>query len=499
LKYGKYLYFDILILFTMKKLNVLVLLSFFAIILMLPSCAVNPVTGRRQLMLMSERQEIRLGQEYDPQIISAFGLYENKPLLALIEEKGREMARISHRPELEYHFRILDSPVINAFAVPGGYIYFTRGILAQFNNEAEMIGVLGHEMGHITARHSASRQSQQQLGQLLLIGGMIASEEFAKYGQYAMAGMELLFLSFSRDDERESDRLGVEYSSKIGYDAREMANFFEILIKMNLDEERAGIPNFLSTHPDPGDRFNSVRQDAENWQEELDFDSWQVNEESYLRALDGMVYGDDPRQGYVDGHVFYHPELEFQFPFPSGWELENSPTQVRIGPPDRDALIVFNIAQQGSLEEAARTTLQQLGLNVQESQSTTVNGMPAIATLSTQPAQGQQQNLRVLSFFIDDNGTYYVFHGVSGEADFNNYRQSFEATMTNFDKLTDASRINVQPERISIRQVRSAGPLSEVLRSFGVPQDRMEEFAFLNNMELTDQVPAGRLIKVAED
>ena len=466
---------------------------------MLPSCAVNPVTGRRQLMFMTERQEIRLGQEYDPQIISAFGLYENEPLLALIEEKGREMARVSHRPELEYHFRILDSPVINAFAVPGGYIYFTRGILAQFNNEAEMIGVLGHEMGHITARHSASRQTQQQLGQLLLIGGMIASEEFIQYGQYAMAGMELLFLRFSRDDERQSDRLGVEYASKIGYDAREMANFFEILIKMNLDEERAGIPNFLSTHPDPGDRYNSVRQEAEKWQEELDFDSWQVNEENYLRILDGMVYGDDPRQGYVEDHVFYHPELEFQFPFPSGWDLENSPTQVRIGPPGREALIVFNIAQQGSLEEAARGTLQQLGLNVQESQNTTVNGMPAIATLSIQPTQDQQQNIRVLSYFIDDDGTYYVFHGVSAEADFNNYRQSFEATMTNFDKLTDASRINVQPERISIRQVQSTGPLSEVFRSLGVSQNRMEEFAFLNNMELTDQVPAGRLIKIAED
>ncbi len=483
----------------MKTSRVLVIASFLTIIMMLPSCAVNPVTGRRQLMFMTERQEIRLGQEYDPQIISAFGLYENEPLLALIEEKGREMARVSHRPELEYHFRILDSPVINAFAVPGGYIYFTRGILAQFNNEAEMIGVLGHEMGHITARHSASRQTQQQLGQLLLIGGMIASEEFIQYGQYAMAGMELLFLRFSRDDERQSDRLGVEYASKIGYDAREMANFFEILIKMNLDEERAGIPNFLSTHPDPGDRYNSVRQEAEKWQEELDFDSWQVNEENYLRILDGMVYGDDPRQGYVEDHVFYHPELEFQFPFPSGWDLENSPTQVRIGPPGREALIVFNIAQQGSLEEAARGTLQQLGLNVQESQNTTVNGMPAIATLSIQPTQDQQQNIRVLSYFIDDDGTYYVFHGVSAEADFNNYRQSFEATMTNFDKLTDASRINVQPERISIRQVQSTGPLSEVFRSLGVSQNRMEEFAFLNNMELTDQVPAGRLIKIAED
>jgi predicted Zn-dependent protease len=358
-----------------------------------------------------------------------------------------------------------------------------------------MIGVLGHELAHITARHSASRATQQQLAQILLIGGMIASEEFARYGQFAMAGMELLFLRFSRDDERQADRLGVEYSSKIGYDAREMANFFEVLIRMNLSEERAGIPNFLSTHPDPGDRYNDVRRDAEQWQAELDIDEWQVNQESYLRMLDGMVYGDDPRQGYVDGNAFYHPELEFQFPFPSGWDVQNSPTQVRIGPPDRQALIVLSIAQQASLEQAAQTTLRQLELNVQESRSTTVNGMPAIAAISIQ--RGQQQNIRVLSYFIDDNGTYYVFHGVSAEENFDQYFQAFESTMTSFSKLTDQARLNVEPERVRVVQVRTAGTLSGILRDMGVPQDRMDEFAFLNNMELTDQVPAGRLIKIA--
>jgi predicted Zn-dependent protease len=476
--------------------NILTVFFLISIIIM-PSCAVNPVTGRRQLMFMTERQEIRMGQEYDPQIISAFGLYENPPLLALIEERGREMAKISHRSELEYHFRILDSPVINAFAVPGGYIYFTRGILAQFNNEAEMIGVLGHELAHITARHSASRVTQQQLAQILLIGGMIASEEFARYGQYAMVGMELLFLRFSRDDERQADRLGVEYASKIGYDAREMANFFEMLIKMNMDAERGGIPNFLSTHPDPGDRYNDVRRDAEQWQNTLDNDNWLVNAEPYLKLLDGMVYGDDPRQGYVDGNGFFHPELEFQFSFPSGWQLENAPTQVRIGPESRQALIVLSIARQASLEEAASVTLRQLELNVQESRRTTVNGMPAIAAVSIQNVRGQQENIRVLSYFIDDNGTYYAFHGVSAEGNFNQYLQAFESTMTSFNRLADRERLNVQPERIRIVQVRSAGTLDAILRANGVPQDRMDEFAFLNNMELNEQVPAGSLIKVA--
>jgi predicted Zn-dependent protease len=160
---------------------------------------------------------------------------------------------------------------VNAFAVPGGYVYFTRGILAQFNNEAELVGVLGHEIGHVTARHSASQQSKQQLGQLLLMGGMIASEKFREFGGYAMQGMQLLFLKFSRDNEHESDRLGVEYSSKIGYDAREMANFFNVLNKMSMESEHNGVPTFMSTHPDPGDRYNSVKSQAVQWQDSLNY------------------------------------------------------------------------------------------------------------------------------------------------------------------------------------------------------------------------------------
>ena len=487
----------------MKKFNTLLVIAFFAGLLFMPSCAVNPVTGKRQLVLMSEAQEIQMGMSYDPQVIATFGEYQNEALLALIQSRADEMGLISHRPKLKYHVRILDSPVINAFAVPGGYMYFTRGILAQFNNEAEMIGVLGHEMGHITARHSVSRQAKQTVGQLLLVGGMIASEEFRQYGEYAMAGMQLLFLSYSRDDEREADRLGVEYTSKVGFDAQKMADFYQVLVKMNLDSHQGGVPTFLSTHPDPGDRYNDVKRDAVTWQEKLDFDTWKVNTDSYLAMLDGMVYGEDPRQGYVDGSVFYHPDLKFRFSFPQGWKLENSPMQVSMAPADGKALMIFALAQQNSLEEAAQTTIQQLELNVIESSRIQVNGMPAIAVLSTQTSQnqstGQQQTIRVLSYFIDDNGTYYVFHGVSSDADFNNYANQFERTMGNFDKLTDPARLNVQPQRVRIRTAPSTGTLANTFRALGVPQDKMEELAFLNNMDLTDQVISGTKLKIVGD
>ena len=320
----------------MVILRIKALISLFLVGLVI-SCAVNPVTGKKQLMFISESQEIEMGRQYDPQVVSTFGEYQNPALLAFVQEKGNEMAKISHRPKLEYHFRILDTPVINAFAVPGGYVYLTRGILAQLNNEAELTGVLGHEIGHITARHSVSQQSKQQMGELLLIGGMIASKDFQEYAEYAMQGMQLLFLKFSRDNEQESDRLGVEYSSKIGYDAHKMADFFNVLNKMNQTSDNAGIPSFMSTHPDPGDRYTAVNQKATEWQLKLKYPSYNVNPDSYLRLIDGIVYGDDPRQGYVEGNTFYHPEMKFKFSIPVGWALENSPVQVRMVPKDRES------------------------------------------------------------------------------------------------------------------------------------------------------------------
>jgi predicted Zn-dependent protease len=485
----------------MKRVQILSKLALIlSAILFVPSCAVNPVTGKKQLMLMSEAQEISLGAQYDPTVVSTFGVYQDDDLLSFIKTRGNELGKISHRPNLEYHFKILDSPVVNAFAVPGGYIYLTRGILAQFNNEAELIGVLGHEMGHVTARHTASQQSKQQLGQLLLVGGMIASEDFRQFANYAMQGMELLFLKFSRDNEREADRLGVEYASKIRYDANKMADFFQVLNKMSMGSDHGGIPTFMSTHPDPGDRYNAVKKQTREWQDSLKYNNWAVNGESYLRMIDGLVYGEDPRQGYVEANMFYHPEMKFKYPVPSGWQLQNSPIQVQMAPADGKAVIIFTLTQQKTLEEAAQQTLAGLNLTVLDSKKATVNGFPAIGTVSQQVSQdsqtGTQQTLKVMSYFIQYNGAIYVFHGVAADADFNSYYRIFESTMVNFNRLTETSKLNVKPKRIKVVQVPATGTLSQAFKSLKVPDSQMKELALLNNLELTDQVAKGKLIKM---
>ncbi|MFO7733524.1 MAG: M48 family metalloprotease, partial [Candidatus Aminicenantes bacterium] len=197
------------------------------------SCALNPVTGKRELMLLSPSDELAMGRQTDPQILQTYGKYENASLARYVSAIGNKLGSLSHQPDLAYSIQVLDSPVVNAFAVPGGYVYLTRGILAYFNDEAELAGVVAHEIGHIAARHSAQQYSKAQFAQLGLGLGSVLSKTFRKYAGVAQVGVELLFLSFSRSDEREADALGVEYSAKAGYDSDHMANMFVALERLN--------------------------------------------------------------------------------------------------------------------------------------------------------------------------------------------------------------------------------------------------------------------------
>jgi predicted Zn-dependent protease len=279
----------------------------FAFLLFLSGCAMNPVTGRKQFVMMTEGQEIAMGKESDPQVMAFFGSYDDPRLQKFINEKGQEMVKVSHRSKLAYEFKIVDSPVINAFAVPGGYVYFTRGIMAHFNNEAEFAGVLGHEIGHITARHSVIQQRNAMLGQLGIIAGVILVPELSQFVEPLSAGMQLAMMSFGRDAERQSDKLGVEYSSRIGYDASEMAGFFETLERQDKVAGGEKVPEFLSTHPSPEERNITVAKLAGEWKTKLKLTNPKINRESYLKLIDGLVLGEDPKQGFVENNFFIIP------------------------------------------------------------------------------------------------------------------------------------------------------------------------------------------------
>lgn len=457
------------------------------------SCAVNPVTGKKELMFMSEEAEIAMGFQYDPEVIETFGLYDDAKLQAFITEKGEQMAKVSHRPQLAYHFRVLDSPVVNAFAVPGGYVYFTRGILAHFSNEAEFAGVLGHEIGHITARHGARQQTTQMLGQVGLLLGVIISKDFAQFADTAADLMSVLFLKFSREHETESDRLGVEYSTKIGYDAHKMADFFQTIKRLSGDQ--GGLPTFLSTHPDPVDRYNNVGKLADEWQLKSSSKDFAISRNEYLRLIDGIVYGEDPRQGYVENNTFYHPDLRFQFPVPSNWKVENMPTAVQIAPEDGKALLLFNFAKEKDLDSAARATIEEDSLKLIERKELSVNGLDAIAMTAELSNPQENTVIRLLIYVIQYQNNIYRFYGMSYAQDFGNYRLLFQNAMQGFRGLTDYSKINVMPERIKIREVSVSGTLADAFRDFNVDPKRYDELAIVNGMELTTPVSQGMLIK----
>lgn len=464
--------------------------------IMLDSCATNPVTGKKQVVLMSEEQEIAMGKEADPQIVAQFGLYENAALQSFITTKGKQMAAISHRPGLNYEFKILDSEVLNAFAVPGGYVYFTRGIMAHFNNEAEFAGVLGHEIGHIAARHSVEQQRNAMLGQLGIIAGVIISPEFGQFAEAASQGLGLLLLKFGRDAEMESDRLGVEYSSKIGYDATEMAGFFNTLERQSQAAGSQELPDFLSTHPNPGDRNATVAKLATEWKQQLNLTNPEVNRNEYLKRIEGLIYGEDPKQGFLENNVFYHPELKFQFPVPANWNYQNTPQSVQMAPKDGKAMMMLTLAPGTSPRQAAEAFVQQYKLQVKESRELTVNGLPAMAIIADQQQQQGGAVIRTMSYFIQHGGNIYLILGATSLNDFNNYSAAFNSTMQNFRTLTDASKINKKPERIRIKSVSANGTLEQALRSYNMPTAKLQELSILNGMQLNQQVTKGMLIKV---
>ena len=460
-------------------------------------CARNPVTGHKQVVLMSEEQEIAMGKEADPQIIAQFGLYEDTAIQNLLTSKGKQMAAISYRPKLDHSFRVLNSEVVNAFATPGGYVYFTRGIMCYFNSEADFAGVLGHEIGHISYRHSVAQQRNAVLGQLGIIVGVIIDPDLARFAEAASSGLQLLMLKYSRDAEREADQLGVEYSSRIGYDARQMALFFKTLERQSAGTEAAELPEFLSTHPSPADRYVTVNKLADDWKKKLNLTNPIVNRNSYLRKIEGLVYGEDPREGYREQNMFYHPVLKFQFPIPANWNYQNTPQRVQMAPKDGKALMMLMLAPGNSLQEAANAITQQYKLTPVETRNITVNGLQAIYLLADQqPQQQGQPTLRTLSYIIQYNGSIYHLIGVSAITDFNNYAASFNNTMQAFRPLTDPVKLNKKPQRIRIRNVGSAMTLSQFLAQNNVAGARLEEHAILNGMQLTDNVVQGTLIKI---
>jgi predicted Zn-dependent protease len=485
-----------------------ILIISIAVFLVQSGCAVNPVTGKKEIMLISESMEIGMGKEIDRGLRMQYGFYDDPQLNAYVAQIGQQMVPHCHRPNLEYHFAILDTPVENAFAAPGGYIYITRGLMAMLNSEAELATVVGHELGHVNARHSARQMTRAILFTLGIVIASELSKDFRKIAPISFIATQLLFLKYSRSDEYQADALGVEYSIKIGYSAHEMVNFFASLQRLTESKGGGHIPNFLSTHPLTPRRIERVKEllQAEEYSRAGSPFQLKVERSGYLNRLNGLVYGNNPRQGYVQGNAFYHPDMRFYFNIPPGWKVNNTPLQVTMGPADGKAVILLKAeSTTEALDGYTKKMINKLS-NPQILQEgyRYINGMDAYHSLAAMAAdtsgeEGQtNQELNVQVSCIRKEGIIFTFFSAASQSDYPTYQYAINNTISSFNRLTSPAYINQTPNRVSIRRSRQNQSLSNFLSTLGIPQKNWKQIALINGMEVDHQLSANQLVKIVK-
>ncbi len=455
----------------------------------LVGCPVNPATGERQLILISEGSEIALGRQGAQQVDASIGLYDDADLQSYVSEIGLALAARSERPDLPWSFKVADDPVVNAFALPGGFIYVTRGILAYFNSEAELAAVLGHEIGHVTARHSAEQLSRAQMAQLGLGLGSVFVPEIAAASDYLGLGLGLMFLKFGRDDERQADDLGLRYMMRGNYEPDEMADVFNMLGRVTASAGGSSIPAWLSTHPDPGERearISSAIAAAGG------SPGGTVARDRYMQRIDGIVFGENPRNGFFRDGLFLHPDLQFQIEFPSGWKTQNMAQAVAGLSPKQDAVIQLSLAEGSSASEAAQKFLSQSGISVGSTSSNPVNGLPA--RWAEFGAKSQSGDLRGLVVFLEYRDIVYQILGYTVASRMGSYEETFRRTLGSFDRLYDREALAVQPKRIDLVRLDRAMSLERFAERYPstVP---VATLALINGVEEGGTLAAGRMAK----
>lgn len=460
------------------------LLPSIACLVALSACTLNPATGQRQLTLISEAQEVAMGRQAEPQVLATFGEYPDEDWQRYVNDLGQQLAAASERPHLPWAFHVLDDPLVNAFAYPGGFIYVTRGILSHFNSEAELVSVLGHEIGHVTARHSVEQMSQQQLAQIGLGVAAVASEDFRQYAGYAAAGLQVLFLKFGRDDERQSDDLGLRYMTRAGYDPNEMPNVFRTFDRMQDAGGGGRIPEWQSTHPDPENRVGRIEAQIVNLPPERR--AGKVGRESYLRRLQGMVFGKNPRDGYSVDNVFYHPEMAFRMTFPDGWKIVNQRQAVGGISPEEDALVVLTVAREKTPSEAARAFFEPE--NIQP------GGRWRDSFYNFNASTSDGAAIRGVVGFVQHHGVVFQLVAYTSGEDFATYGNQMRRSLASFGELRDRRHLEVQPARVEIVSVPRTMPLDEFLGLFPSDADA-STIALINGIGEDRTLEKGRLMK----
>jgi len=445
------------------------------------ACAVNPVTGKSELSLVSESQEIDIGRQNAQSVAQSIGYYEDPAVQTYVTDVGRKMAVASERPQLPWEFHVVNDAAVNAFALPGGFIFVTRGLMTSITNEAELATVVGHEIGHVTNRHSVQQISRAQIAQIGLGVGSILNSTVAELGGVFGQGLGVLFLKYGRDAENEADLAGFRYALNQGYDVRQMINMFETIQAVSQLGGGGRVPQWLSTHPDPGDRITTTQARLDTLHKDLS--NAMIRRDEYLQRINGMVYGEDPRQGFFRERAFLHPDLRFQLQFPDGWKTQNKADAVVGASPNQDAVIQLQLAGKVPPADAARRFLSQEGVQAGQGTTQPINGLPAVASYFT--AQSQQGQVEGLVTFVSYGGNTYGILAYTGAGGLHTYDQAFRGTAGSFRELRDPAALNVKPARLELVKVDQAMTVAEFHRRYPSTV-RIEEVALINGVDGPD-------------
>jgi predicted Zn-dependent protease len=473
---------------------------------LLAACAVNPVSGDLNFVTMSEQQEIQVGARYHEQILKEYGVYEAPELKNFISELGKELSGRSHREDLIYRFTVLDSPEVNAFALPGGYVYITRGILAYLNSEAEIAGVLGHEIGHITARHGVRQQSAATAAQIF--SAVVAMKTGSQtYTDLTNILGGALLSGYGREQELEADRLGAEYIANVGFDPNEMLEVIGVL----KDQEEFGkqraqaegrqqqsYHGVFASHPRNDQRLQEVVSSVK--QREPAEPGRQNGRERYLKLLDGMLFGQNPDQGLIRDNRFLHPDLGigFNLPLSADWLTQNLRDRFIMQRTDRQAMLQLTVEDLHKRETPREYLYRTLGNPRPASeQSLDINGLPAHSLVGSVQTNAGRANARFTAIFHGEKA--YLFVGAADpKADFGAHDADFVKVAGSFHALTEQERKQAQPYRIRIYRARPGDTYAKLARKIPLPAYKEEQLRLLNGDYPDRELEAGRLIKLVE-
>ncbi|HSD53876.1 MAG TPA: M48 family metalloprotease [Burkholderiales bacterium] len=469
------------------------------------ACASNPATGGADVVTMSEKKEIEIGREMHPKVLQQYGRYNDERLQAYVNEIGQRLAAKGERPGITWTFTVLDSEETNAFALPGGYIYITRGIMSYLNSEAELAAVLGHEIGHVTARHAVRQQAGATAAGVgaTLIGILTGSGGLANI---ASVGSQALIAGYGRDMELEADELGARYISNVGYDSDSMIDVVRLLKNQEMFEiqrarEEGREPRVyhgvFASHPDNDTRLKEVVASAGKVTAD---EKRPDNRDLYLSRITGLPVGPSEAQGVTRGTRFYHLDMGFTVAFPSGWLVQNQPAKLVSATPQKDTTLqLYTMPYPPSMTPEQFLTRNLQGTRVEKGEALTVNGLPAYTAIAQNVALpwGNKGPARYAVIYM--NNLAYVFFGASRITSALPAKDPLMmSSIKTFRRMRQQEVETADPDRIRVVRATPQTTIEGLAKTSAIEKYAAQRLRLLNDLYPDKEPTPGQAIKIVE-